>query len=93
MNGHRMNTATKVLDLAWENDAALYRLDPPLVAHGELISHVIVSSVPPLDGRDHGTLIFAATPTGAVTGWADLARNDVHSHADALAGIGYEVRL
>lgn len=86
-----MNTARLVRRLNdWDSDAALYRLSPPLVIAGERVDHVVVSTAVPING-DHGSLIFAASADGTVTSWSDLARNDVQSHAEALAGIGYEV--
>lgn len=88
-----MKTATLVNHLdAWDTDAALYRLDPPLIVNTDAHTFVIVSSQAPVEGADHdGTLIFASDVQAHVTDWGGVARTDQHTHAAALAVLGYEV--
>lgn len=85
-----MNTARLVRRLDWDTDSALYELEPPAVVSGQEISHVVVSSIAPVDGH-HGTLVFAATPDGQVEQWSAIARTDITEHEAALRLIGYEV--
>jgi hypothetical protein len=86
-----MKTATLVRALDdWQTDSALYRLDPPIIAAGQVTSHVIVSTVPRVDGV-HGSVILPATPTGDVTSWTDAIRSEHDGHEAALSELGYRV--
>ena len=86
-----MKTATLVRHLDdWDHDSALYELDPPVLINGDEISHVVVSSMVPVDGH-HGTLVLAATAAGDVTSWSRIAGTDSPDHAAALRLIGYQV--
>jgi hypothetical protein len=85
-----VNIATLVRDLAWGTKTALYRLDPPVVALGEIVTHVIVSTVPKVDGQ-HGSLVFAANADGTVRSWWTIHRSEHDEHEHALAELGYEV--
>lgn len=86
-----MNTATLVQNLPdWEAESALYRLDPPAVAAGEIVSHVVVSTAPRVDGQ-HGSLVFAANQDGTVRSWLPIHRSEHDAHASALGELGYQV--
>lgn len=86
-----MNTATLVRPLiGWHAGAALYQLDPPLVALSERITHVIVSTIPKVNG-DHGSIVLAANPDGTVRSWWSLHRSEQDDHASALAELGYQL--
>lgn len=84
-----MSTATLVRQLDdWETDSGLYRLDPPLLHSGEVVAHVIVSTVPKVDGN-HGSLVFAANADGTVRSWLPIARSERDEHDAALTELGY----
>ncbi|WP_076260822.1 DUF7572 family protein [Intrasporangium flavum] len=85
-----MNTATRIRDLGWVNDAVLFRLDPPIeLPTGQSVEHVVIS-IGPLTNGDHGTLVVAADEEGRVTSWAPLAVLEVANHGEALQQLGYE---
>lgn len=87
-----MTTATRVRDLNWDTDAALYRLDPPigLTSTGATYRHVVVSTLAPVEG-DHGSLVFAANEAGDVQSWDPITKSTHEDHAAVLAELGFEV--
>lgn len=75
-------------NLEMAGDAALFRLEPPLVADGETIEFVAVSSINNMWAYE--TMIFPATPEGEVLDFGDLACIQELSHSDCLAELGYK---
>jgi hypothetical protein len=86
-----MKTATKIRDISvWQGDVALYELSEPL----EDYSFVFVSAVNvPFSGPE--TYIFGAKSADAEdpASWVELdgSYQGGLSHAEALAGAGYEI--
>lgn len=78
----------------FRGDARLYRLSPPLLRDGKVMTteeHVVVSAVVFADGLE--TYIFAADENGEITEWGELEgsfRGDL-DHVRALKKAGYRV--
>ena len=83
-----VKTAVRIRDLGWDDDAALYLLQPQLVTEGVATHHVIVTALTPAE-KGHGSVVFAATADGRVTSWAYLHRSHSADHAEVLAELGY----